>query len=82
MTLAGDPNIAPIEEAIRAAELAPAPGVLTGYVLLTEWAASDGETYLVQTLPDDQAYWRTLGMLEGTKFSIRALLEPSPEDES
>lgn len=48
----------------------PASAVLTGYVLLTEWAASDGEVYLTESRPEGQAYWRSLGMLEAARISI------------
>lgn len=70
MTLAKDEALGRIEEAISAEQLAEQPGVLISYLLLTEWATADGEVYLVESRPDDQAYWRTLGLIEAARMSV------------
>lgn len=81
MSLAADPGLARVEEAIEGADLAPVPAVLTGYFLLTEWAASDGEVYLVESRPEGQAYWRSLGLLEAARLSHAAAVRRIYEDD-
>lgn len=81
MTLAKDEALARIEEAITAEDLAPAPGVLTGYLLLTEWVASDGEVYLVESRPEGQSYWRSLGLIEAARMSIDHSVQQMQDDE-
>lgn len=70
MTLARDERLGRIEDAIAAEQLAPDRSILIGYVLLTEWASSDGETYLVESRPETQTYWRSLGLIEAARMSI------------
>ncbi len=70
MTLAKDEALARIEEAISAEDLADQPGILISYILLTEWATADGDTYFVESRPEGQVYWRTLGLLEAAKMSL------------
>ena len=70
MALATDEGLARIEAAIEAEDLPPAPGVLVAYLLLTEWVSSDGEVYLVESRPEGQAYWRSLGLVEAARMSI------------
>lgn len=79
--LANDEQIKAIEEAISAGEFAPGPSVLTGYVVVTEWASSDGETYLVELAPETQAYWRTLGLIEASRASAYARVRIVGEDD-
>lgn len=71
MTLAKDEGLARVEETI-AENLGPYEdgSILTGYVLLTEWASADGEVYLVESRPEGQPYWRSLGLLEAARLSI------------
>lgn len=70
MSLASDERLKRIEEAIEAEQLAPENSILIGYVLATEWASSDGETYMVQSHPEVQAYWRSIGLIEAVRMSI------------
>lgn len=70
MTLAKDEGLGRIEEAISAEQLADQPGILISYILLTEWATADGYTYMVESRPEDQTYWRTLGLLEAGRMSV------------
>lgn len=85
MSLATDERLQRIEAAIDAEDLAPVPSILIGYVLVTEWAASDGDTYMVESRPESQAYWRTLGLIEASRMSIqddvRAVNQPEDDDE-
>ena len=80
MTLAKDEALARIEEAITAEDLAPARGVLISYLLLTEWVSSDGETYLVESRPEGQVYWRTLGLIEAARLSLDHSIQHSYDD--
>lgn len=70
MTLAKDESLARIEEAISEEQLADQPGVLIAYFLVTEWATADGDTYMVESRPEEQTYWRTLGLLEAARMSV------------
>lgn len=70
MTLAKDDSLARIEEAISAEQLADQPGVLIAYFIITEWATADGDTYLVESRPEGQTYWRSLGLLEAARMSV------------
>lgn len=70
MTLAKDEGLSRIEEAISAEQLADQPGVLVSYILVTEWVTADGETYMVESRPEGQTYWRTLGLLEAARMSV------------
>lgn len=70
MSLATDEKLQRIEAAIESEELAPVPSILVGYLLLTEWAGSDGDTYLVESRPEPQTYWRSLGLIEAARMSI------------
>lgn len=72
MTLSRSESLQRIERQIEAErdDLCPDAAVLTGYVILTEWAAADGEVYLTESRPDDQPYWRTLGLLAAARMSI------------
>lgn len=82
MTLAKDEALGRIEEAISAEQLAEQPGVLISYLLLTEWATADGEVYLVESRPEDQAYWRTLGLIEAARMSVdHAVMRKEAEDD-
>lgn len=81
MTLANDPDLAAIEEAIVAAELPPEPGVLVGYLILTEWMSADGETYLIESAPDSQAYWKALGYVDATRASMYARVHAAQEEQ-
>jgi len=82
VTLAKDEALGRIEEAISAEQLAEQPGVLISYLLLTEWATADGEVYLVESRPEDQAYWRTLGLIEAARMSVdHAVMRKEAEDD-
>lgn len=85
MSLAADEKLQRIEAAIEAEDLAPAPAVLIGYVLISEWAASDGDIYMIQSRPETQAYWRTLGLLKASEMSIqddvRVVNEPDDDED-
>jgi hypothetical protein len=70
VTLANDPALSRIEDAIQSEQLADQPGVLISYLLLTEWATVDGDVYLVESRPEAQAYWRTLGLIEAARMSV------------
>jgi hypothetical protein len=79
VTLATDEGLGRIEVAIEAEDLAPSPSVLIGYLLLTEWVSSDGGTYLVESHPEGQTYWRTLGYIEATRISVTHSLQPDDD---
>lgn len=72
VSLGSDEAVRRISDAIQAEyeallcdgdEGSPGRGVLTGFVLVAEWAGDDGEMWLTTTRPDSQPYWRSNGML-------------------
>jgi hypothetical protein len=81
VTLAADESLGRIEVAIEAEDLAPAPGVLVGYLLLTEWVSSDGDTYLVESHPEEQTFWRSLGYIEAARMSINHAHRPQDDED-
>jgi hypothetical protein len=81
VTLATDEALGRIEAALEAEDLAPAPGVLVGYLILTEWVSSDGDTYLVESHPEGQTFWRTLGYVEAARMSINHSHRPEEEED-
>lgn len=44
--------------------------------------AADGEVYLVESRPDGQTYWRTLGLIEAARMSVdHAVARKEAEDD-
>ncbi len=81
MSLAKDENLSGIEEAIEQADLLGKPAILTGYLLISEWAAGDSEeVYIVESAPESQPYWKTLGFVEACRLSIAARTQVEGEE--
>lgn len=50
----------------------PETAVLVNWILVSEWAGSDGGVWMTELHSESLAYWQSIGLLEATKQSVLA----------
>jgi hypothetical protein len=88
VSLANDPAVAHIEEVMQEEgsnlfdrDDLPEHVVLIGYLIISEWAGDDGETYINEIRPERQTYWRTLGYLDAARLSTETSVRNNSDEE-